>query len=68
MNAKKPEVSKEKVVSDDEDDFSKKVAPAEDYQVNQAINYLKNSSIHFCISRIFETISNYLYSLIFRFN
>jgi carboxyl-terminal processing protease len=28
--------------SDDDDDSSQKVAPNEDYQVNQAINYLKN--------------------------
>lgn len=40
--AKKPEATKEKFASDDEDDSSKKVAPNEDYQVNQAINYLKN--------------------------
>lgn len=40
--AKKPEAIKEKFATDDEDDSSKKVAPNEDYQVNQAINYLKN--------------------------
>jgi carboxyl-terminal processing protease len=37
---KKPEV-KESIVSEDDEDSSKKVAPNEDYQVNQAINYLK---------------------------
>lgn len=30
------------VASEDDDDPSRKVPPAEDYQVNQAINYLKN--------------------------
>jgi hypothetical protein len=40
--SKKTEASKEKYVSDDDEDNSKKVAPGEDYQVNQAINYLKN--------------------------
>jgi carboxyl-terminal processing protease len=40
--AKKPEVTKEKILTDDDDDNSKKIAPSEDYQVNQAINYLKN--------------------------
>ncbi len=31
--------------SDDEDEISKKIAPADDYQVNQAINYLKNIGV-----------------------
>ncbi len=39
--AKKSEPKAPVLASDDEDD-SRKVAPAEDYQVNQAINYLKN--------------------------
>lgn len=39
--AKKPE-AKEPVVAGDDEDDSKRVAPGEDYQVNQAINYLKN--------------------------
>lgn len=39
--SKLPAVPKEKIASDDEES-SKKVAPTEDYQVNQAINYLKN--------------------------
>lgn len=43
QSAKKPtEAPKEKLANDDDDDTSKKVAPGEDYQVNQAINYLKN--------------------------
>lgn len=42
LSSKKPESLKEKLVSEDDDDSSKKVSPAEDYQVNQAINYLKN--------------------------
>ncbi|MBC7429882.1 MAG: S41 family peptidase [Bacteriovorax sp.] len=41
--AKTPVAPKEKFASDDDDDNNgKKVAPNEDYQVNQAINYLKN--------------------------
>ncbi|MBY0412773.1 MAG: hypothetical protein K2Q18_01340, partial [Bdellovibrionales bacterium] len=41
-SAKKGE-PKEKVADMDEDDDSgQKIAPNEDYQVNQAINYLKN--------------------------
>ena len=42
---KKKTREKEKVkdIADDgEDDFTKKINPREDYQVNQAINYLKN--------------------------
>ena len=36
---------KEAVVDDGDDDFTKKVSPKEDYQVNQAINYLKSISL-----------------------
>ena len=39
--AKTSSAPKEKIISDD-DESSKKIAPTEDYQVNQAINYLKN--------------------------
>lgn len=39
--AKKAE-SKEPVITLEEDGESKKILPSEDYQVNQAINYLKN--------------------------
>ncbi|MBC7712677.1 MAG: S41 family peptidase [Rhizobacter sp.] len=46
LAGKKPEAPKEKLGNDDDDDDnSKKVDPKEDYQVNQAINYLKNISL-----------------------
>ncbi len=38
----KKKKNKAKEVNNDDDDFSKKINPKEDYQVTQAINYLKN--------------------------
>lgn len=38
----KKKKSKTKDGADSEDEFNKKITPREDYQVNQAINYLKN--------------------------
>ena len=43
LRDKKKQTKKPAVVSsDDDEDSSRKVPPGEDYQVNQAINYLKN--------------------------
>ncbi len=39
---KKKAKSKEAPATADDEDFTKKVSPREDYQVNQAINYLRN--------------------------
>ncbi len=41
LREKKKKVKTKEVVSED-DEFNKKISPREDYQVNQAINYLKN--------------------------
>jgi carboxyl-terminal processing protease len=36
---------KEKIVNDDDEDNAKKIAPADDYQVNQAINYIRSMGL-----------------------
>lgn len=42
MREKKKNKGKTKEVAETDEDFNKKISPREDYQVNQAINYLKN--------------------------
>jgi carboxyl-terminal processing protease len=42
MREKKKNKGKTKDVADSDDDYNRKINPKEDYQVNQAINYLKN--------------------------
>lgn len=41
LREKKKKIKAKEVISED-DEFNKKVGPREDYQVNQAINYLRN--------------------------